>query len=154
MKKYFIGAFAVVIALVSFAFTKESNKVVNCDPTIDYVWYQVQPGLQIPCGSYTGITQTQLVLTNHTALTLSDPLGDNNAAGFQLFLGDASTPGTAISTFGCPQNNNFVCYVAYDPADVNSTKFTRITLPSGQIVWAPKTDINKPSPVCSICRPQ
>lgn len=144
MKINFIGI--VAFALASFAIAKETNKVINCDPSINYVWYQVNPALQIPCGSYAGITQTQLVLTKHTALTTTNPLGDNDTAGFQLSLDEA------IETFGCLNAATFVCYIAYDPADVNTTKFNRITLSSGEIVWAPKTDANKPTPVCAICR--
>lgn len=148
MKKHTIAIIAVIASIGCLAFAKYGNAFTGCNTTTNYVWYQVQPGLQIACGNYSMVTQGHLVLDGHTAVTLNDPLLDNNVAGFQLLLADA------ITKFGCPSSSTYICYVAYNPADVTITKFIRITLSSGEIVWAPKTDANKPIPVCSICRPQ
>ena len=154
MKRYFIGAIAVCAAIVSFAFTKEGNKLVPCNTTTQYVWYEVLGAQAIPCANYATVVASQLDIAPHTAFGTTNPLADNNTAGFRLVKGNLSTPGTAINFFTCPEDLTYVCAVAYDPADVTTLKFNRIEFPvgSGNFVWSPKTDANKPIPVCSICR--
>lgn len=146
MKKYFIGTFAVAAALVCFAFTTNSNKLINCNPSTDYIWFQVKTSTVIDCANYAAVTQSQIDPAGHFAPSTTSPLADLTADGFLLKQGTLGISG-AEQKFGC-NTNDLVCAVAYLQSDVTPAKFDRVNI-NGTFYWLPKDNTD---PVCAICK--
>lgn len=151
MKKYLVGSFAIAVAIISFAFTSDSNKRRGCDPNTQYVWYAVTSSTSVSCANFNTIVAADLDLTSHTAPG-TNPLTDLTSAGFLLRESVAGASNDALDKFGCATNDEIVCAVAYLQSDVNTTKFEKVTIGSTTF-WRPKTGQNAPIPACAICKP-
>jgi hypothetical protein len=122
MKKYFAGLAAVAFAVVCFAFTSVKSEGTACTSTTIY-WFKVKTTInKTACNS---LVQSDLLL----------PV-DAGTIGTIDVPAEAPQGPATIVPFACPDQNLYVCALAFDANQVE-----RVQDPSNpsQFIWRPKS---------------
>lgn len=133
MKRFFVAAIAVVVAITAFAFTNNRDVRATCND--DLIWFNLLTGEDFNCGNFTSVQQGDVIGLPRTS---ANPIADLAAL-------PKTRPEQIVAQPSCIETSIKVCAVGYEYVASSFVAGTQ----NGQPVWLPATTA---VPVCQTCK--